>query len=138
MPAGVPEDLAQWLGDRVAEIQILWAHVGTMNRSRGMWKILSEALEAADPTNPWTRNYDRLYFDSQLVTLTRMVFVKRGRQRQMPLTSVLEAFSLRPEVCGVLSPSHRIPNDRRGPVDPVGDKAAMMASVQRLMPWRPT
>ena len=132
----VSPDLAQWLAEQVADVQVLWGHVGTMNRSRGMWKMLSEALEAADPTNPWTRNYDRLYFDSQLVTLTRLVFKKKSRLRQFSLASFLDEFARQPRLCAELRLDGRQLVCGPGPVDPAADKAIIEGHVRQLMPWR--
>src|SRR5580700_317030 len=66
----VSEDLKIWLGQTVRDLQVLWGDVARMNRSRDMWMALSEAIEAIDPTNPWVRNYDAMYFDAQLLCLT--------------------------------------------------------------------
>ena len=98
--------------------------------------MLSEPLEAADPTNPWTRNYDSLYFDSQLVALTRLVFTKKSRERQVSLGTVLDAFSRQPALCGELELGHRQLVCGPGPVDPIADKATIEAAVVPLMPWR--
>jgi hypothetical protein len=67
LPDGVPEDLRAWLRDRVEETQVHWQNVGWLNRSRRMLKELTAQLEARDPTNPWTRQYERIYFESQRV-----------------------------------------------------------------------
>ena len=82
----VPDDLRVWLKERVDEIQILWPNVGRLDRSRRMWKELSEQLEARDPTNPWTRNYDGLYFDTQVMILTKTVNAGRSGQRPKSLS----------------------------------------------------
>jgi len=92
--------------------------------------------QAADPTNPWTRNYDSLYFDSQLVALTRLVFTKKSRERQFSLGTVLDAFSRQPALCGELDLGRRQLVCGPGSVDPIADRGAIEMAVVRLMPWR--
>lgn len=67
----VTDELEAWITERVSEVQYLWGHVIRMNPSRGMWKELTEKLEATDPTNLWTRHYDLVYVESQILSVTR-------------------------------------------------------------------
>ncbi len=66
---GVTEELRDWFGARAVEIHHLRSYIHRMNRSRRMWRQLSDQLEARDPTNPWTRNYDGLYLGSQVMAV---------------------------------------------------------------------
>lgn len=69
----VSKDLEEWLGERVQELAFLWGHIVRMNQSQAMWRELTDRLEAVDPTNPWTRHYDGVYFESQVLSVTRIV-----------------------------------------------------------------
>lgn len=101
-----PGDLEGWLGDRVSEVQFLWGHVVRMNGSQGMWKELTESLEERDPTNAWTRHYDGIYFESQVLHITRLVRAgQRTAAEQHPssLGLLLRAFATRQELLGPIT-----------------------------------
>ncbi|HXN62332.1 MAG TPA: hypothetical protein VN886_17945 [Acidimicrobiales bacterium] len=136
LPAGVSPELQEWLGDRVVETQLLWQNVGWLDRSRRMLRELTEQLEARDPTNPWTRQYERIYFESQLMTLTRTVNASRRRQpRRASLTLLLREFIERPELLGALS-GVWAPEELQEPADPSADLAELRRVMRPLVPWR--
>jgi hypothetical protein len=130
----VPDDLAQWLRERVMEVQLLWRDVTGLNRTRGMWKELTGALEARDPTCAWTRNYDRLYVDSQVMRLTRMV-QSRNRPEHVSLNKLLGHFLETPEVLGIIQGRRSLPSIVN-PADPVADLDYLKKLVRRLRQLR--
>jgi hypothetical protein len=136
LPGGVPEDLGAWLKDRVEETQVHWQNVGWLIRSQRMLKELTEQLEARDPTNPWTRRYERIYFESQLMALTRMVnSSQRKGTRRTSLTLLLDEFSRRPELLGPLS-GGLTPEGLSEPADPAADRLELKRLIKPLTPWR--
>ena len=136
LPGGVDDELRSWLKARVEETQLLWQNVGWLNRSRRMLRELSEKLEARDPTNSWTRQYERIYFDSQLMNITRTVHAGRRRTpRRASLTLLLEEFSRKPELLGALVGTWA-PEELQSPADPSADLEDLKRLVRPLMPWR--
>jgi hypothetical protein len=97
-PGDISDDLKAWLNIRVPEVQVLWRTVGTMDRRRGMWLELREQLECRDPTNAWTRQYDDLYIEAQIIALCKTVFSKRRKGRRCAALSILlNEFRQRPQ-----------------------------------------
>jgi hypothetical protein len=136
LPGGLTEELKVWLKERVDEIQILWHQMGRLDRSRRMWKELSEQLNACDPTNPWARNYDRMYFDTQVIILAKSVNSgSQGKGRKASFGVVLDRFSDRPELLGPLS-GVWAPDDLHVAADPVADKKELKRLIRPLLPWR--
>lgn len=133
---GVSDDLRAWLGEQVEETQILWQQVGWLDRSRRMLIELTDQLEARDPTNAWTRQYERIYFESQLMTLTRTVHSNRRKGvRRASLTLLLDGFGRRPELLGALSGTWA-PEELHEPADPAADRLKLGRLMKPLMPWR--
>lgn len=102
----VSEDLKVWLEEWVVDLQYLWGHVLRMNGSQAMWRELTDRIEMIDPTNSWTRHYDGIYFESQVLHITRLVREgqrRRKEQRPASLGRLLKAFEARPELLGSLS-----------------------------------
>jgi hypothetical protein len=130
---GVSDHLREWLSMRVEEVQVLWQNVGRLDRSRRMWKELSEQLEARDPTNPWARNYDRMYFDSQLLILTRTVLSGRRRDsRRASLALLLEEFRKWPQLLGPVAARDAL----HQAAEPDADMAELRRLLRPLLPWR--
>jgi hypothetical protein len=130
-PGGISDDLKAWLSIRVPEVQELWRTVGTMDRRRGMWLELREQLESRDPTNAWTRQYDDLYIEAQIIALCKTVFSKRRKgRRPAALSILLNEFRQRPEL---LLP---IVGWRADAADPVADRAQLAKLLRPIVPWR--
>lgn len=136
LPDGVPEELQTWIVEMESDVHVLWNHVGWMSWNRELWKRLSEPIQAADPRSDWKSHYDRLYFDSQVVTLTRLVFTKRSRPSQLSLSSLLDAFADQPTLCAPLSYTGRVLDSGFGQLDPAADKSIMQDHVRPLLVWR--
>ncbi len=58
---------------------------------------LTKELEKVDPTCAWTRHYDRIYFEAQLLLITRSVKARRGKN-SASLENMLKGFNERPEM----------------------------------------
>jgi hypothetical protein len=76
---------------------ILWRDIGRLNRNRDMWQELTNELEKFDPACAWTRHYDRIYFEAQLLLITRSVKARRDRN-SASLENMLKGFEERPEM----------------------------------------
>jgi hypothetical protein len=136
LPGGVTEELKLWLKERVDEIQILWHNVCRLDRSRRMWNELSEKLNVLDPTNPWARNYDGLYFDTQVMILTKIVNAGgKGKRRKASLRIALDEFRGRPELLGPLT-GVWAPQDLQVAFDPEVDTQELKRLLRPLLPWR--
>lgn len=125
----VSPDLATWLQERCEDVHILWGDIRRLVRSRNMWRDLTEVLEARDPTNAWTRDYDDLYFEAQILRLTR---VFRG---QVSLLTFLKDFEGQPRLCGRLT-TPGLPDDLREAIDPAADRNALGRQLAPLDAWR--
>jgi hypothetical protein len=138
LPDGVSDDLAGWVAERTAETQILWQHLRRVTRSRGMWRSLTDVLEARDPTNPWTRHYDGVYFESQLMAVTRVVRPGPGSKASKPtaLGLVVKSFGDRPELCRDMSEIAGIAVENRPALDPERDGRHLRTITAKLVPWR--
>jgi hypothetical protein len=137
LPGGVPDDLRTWIKSRVEETQVHWQNVGWLSRSRGMFRELTAELEARDPTNSWTRQYERIYFESQLMTLTRMVNSKhRKGARRTSLTLLLKEFVKWPELLAALPAGWFTPDELTEAADPIADISELRRLIVRLSPWR--
>jgi hypothetical protein len=133
----VPDDLRVWLRERVEEAQVHWQNVGWLVRSQRMLQELTEQLDARDPTNAWTRQYERIYFESQVMALTRMASSSRWRgSRTTSLTLLLDEFRNRPELLGPLAAGPRTPDELLEPADPAADQIELKRLIKPIMPWR--
>jgi hypothetical protein len=130
----VPDDLATWLRQRVAEMQVLWRDVARMNRSRTMWTELTERLEARDPKCAWTRHYDGLYADSQVMLLARTV-TAASRPGHVCLNRVLTSIAERPEILSPIT-TYRHLSSVVDPAEPIADRERLKKLVRPLMPMR--
>ena len=129
LKSAVPDDIAQWLREQVADIQILWSHVGRMNRSRGMWKAREWSHSRRRIlTNAWTRNYDGLYLDSQLMCLTRLAYPSRSTN--VSLMSILTGFAQWPQLHQTLRTNSQVSPERASALDPTTDKRGVQKSCQ--------
>jgi hypothetical protein len=102
LPEPVSTELEAWIKHEIRVLLLLWRDVGRLNRNRDMWQELTRELEKIDPSCAWTRHYDRLYFESQLLLMTRTV--KAGnRKHTASLEKLLKGFSAHPELLGPLA-----------------------------------
>jgi hypothetical protein len=135
LPQGVSVELASWMSERAHELQLLWRDVSRMNRSRGMWQELTAVLEERDPTCAWTRNYDGLYFDSQLMAVTRTVHAGR-RKRAVSLDLLLDSFATKPDLLVPLRRSDVYLPELERRAFPGQDKRQLKLVLSQLMAWR--
>ena len=130
----VSEELSSWISDRTHDLHFIWRDVRRMLRSREMWKAMSEQLELRDPTSAWTRNYDGLYFDSQLLSITRSVHA-RNQSGHISLGRLLGEFAERPEMLGPVVTYRNLPEIAVA-VDPLADKAHLGRQLRHLKTFR--
>jgi hypothetical protein len=125
----VSPELQAWLEERIRDVHLLWGDIQKLNRSKDMWRDLTIVLEERDPTNPWTRNYDSMYFESQIMRLTRVY------SGQISLVTILKDFERRPELCEEL-PARLTPDSLRGPLEPGQDRQRLGKLLAPLGNWR--
>jgi hypothetical protein len=94
---GVSSEDDQWIRREIRVLMILWRDIGRLNRNRDMWQELTNELEKVDPTCAWTRHYDRIYFEAQLLLITRSVKARSGKS-SASLENMLKSFEERPEM----------------------------------------
>jgi hypothetical protein len=94
---GVSSEDDQWIRREIRVLMILWRDIGRLNRNRDMWQELTNELEKVDPTSAWTRHYDRIYFEAQLLLITRSVKARSGKS-SASLENMLKSFEERPEM----------------------------------------
>ena len=97
LPNGLSSVTDEWIRQEIRVLMILWRDIGRLNRNRDMWQELTLELEAVDPNCAWTRHYDRIYFEAQLLLITRSVKARRGRN-SASLENLLKGFEERPEM----------------------------------------
>lgn len=97
LPEGMSSETDQWIRREIRVLMILWRDIGRLNRNRDMWQELTQELEKFDPTCAWTRHYDRIYFEAQLLLITRSVKARRG-MNSASLENMLKGFEERPEM----------------------------------------
>ena len=96
-PGGVSPEDDRWIRREIRVLMILWRDIGRLNRNRDMWQELTNELEKFDPACAWTRHYDRIYFEAQLLLITRSVKARRDRN-SASLENMLKGFEERPEM----------------------------------------
>ena len=94
---GVSSETDQWIRRQIRILMILWRDIGRLNRNRDMWQELTQELGKFDPGSAWIRHYDRIYFEAQLLLITRSVKARRGRN-SASLENMLRGFEERPEM----------------------------------------
>ena len=104
-----------------------------VHRHRSMWTDLSAVLEARDPRCRWTRHYDALYIDSQIVALTRICY--STGTNSVSLSELLDAVRSRPELRVHLGGS-QVKAGYEKTLNPKKDKSLIRNAVSRLEPWR--
>jgi hypothetical protein len=122
-------ELQSWLEERIEDVHLLWGDIQRLNRTKDMWGELTEVLEARDPTNPWTRNYDALYFEAQIMRLTRVF------SGQISLVTILKDFERRPELCRKLT-ARLTPDSLREAVGPAQDRQRLGKLLAPVDYWR--
>jgi HEPN superfamily AbiU2-like protein len=135
---GLTPDLTDWLTARVHEVQLLWRDIRFLNRTRAMWQQLSAEIERRDPTNPWTRNYDQLYFEAQVIRLARTVHSKKSRPEAVSLGRLLSALAEKPQFLVALEDDGwpTVPPELQAGADARHDMTELRRLLGPLMAWR--
>lgn len=125
-----------WIRQQVGVLMTLWRDIGRLSRNRDMWRELTQELESIDPRCAWTRHYDRIYFEAQLLLLTRSVKARRRGRQTASLEHLVEGFAGRPWMTKRLDLGHiRLP-DVGESVDPRADIANLNRVLKPLMTIR--
>jgi len=131
--ATLPDDFQDWKLTQVESLDKLAQDFVRVHRHRNMWADLSSVLEERDPRCGWTRHYDALYVDSQLLALTRICY--STQRNSVSLSELLDAFRSRPELLIHLG-GYRVEAGLEKALYPKRDKAVIRAAVKKLEPWR--
>ena len=124
----ISPEVDEWIRRQIRVLLILWRDIGRLNRNRDMWKELTQELEKVDPFCAWTRHYDRIYFEAQLLLITRSV--KAGRSKNASsLENIVSGFEERPEMLRPLDTGNVQLPDVHQQADPRGD----ISDLDRLM-----
>lgn len=97
-----------------------------------MWQELTQELEKFDPSCAWTRHYDRVYFEAQLLLITRSVKARRGRG-SASLENLLRVFAEKPEMLNPLATGIIQLPDVHNQADPRSDIADLDQVMKPIM-----
>lgn len=132
LPGGVSPELDLWIRRQIRVLMILWRDIGRLNQNRDMWQELTQELEKFDPSCAWTRHYDRVYFEAQLLLITRSVKARRGRG-SASLENLLRVFAEKPEMLNPLATGIIQLPDVHNQADPRSDIADLDQVMKPIM-----
>ncbi|HVX23320.1 MAG TPA: hypothetical protein VHB02_18410 [Acidimicrobiales bacterium] len=98
-----------------------------------MWTDLTTVIERRDPRCGWTRHYDGLYVDSQLLAISRIFHAKQ--QNSVSLSQLLDEMRGYPDLLKSLD-GYRVSRELGRALDPKRDKAELRTAVNEVLPWR--